>query len=195
MPGTFSPPPLVSDPDMHHDTCLTHVPWCMPWSLTSDFLWNRWRGKRSQYSRRMRNPQFCVYGKRPMDQRPWNWMQHSSSKTHIGLTLVHIGLCRCCGWYNDRSSCWDIAIHTEDTGLGATLHLHIDLFNNYNHLGVVSYSDFYMWLPIQTANTTEKYWESPSKFSYLKNWNNKTVTRSKIKKIHIVYPHQLKYSG
>ena len=29
MPGTFSPPPRVSDPDMHHGTCVTHVPWCM----------------------------------------------------------------------------------------------------------------------------------------------------------------------
>ena len=35
MPGTFSPPPRVSDPDMHHGTCVTHVPWRMPWSLTS----------------------------------------------------------------------------------------------------------------------------------------------------------------
>ena len=26
MPGTFSPPPQVSDPDMHHGTCVTHVP-------------------------------------------------------------------------------------------------------------------------------------------------------------------------
>ena len=26
----------------------------------------RWRGKRSRHSRRMRNPQFCVSGKRPM---------------------------------------------------------------------------------------------------------------------------------
>ena len=30
MPGTFSPPPRVSDPDKHHGTCMTHVPWCMP---------------------------------------------------------------------------------------------------------------------------------------------------------------------
>ena len=44
MPGTFSPPPRVSDPDMHHGTCVTHVPWCMPGSLTSGFLWIRWRG-------------------------------------------------------------------------------------------------------------------------------------------------------
>ena len=26
--------PLVSDPDMHHGTCVTHVPWCMSGSLT-----------------------------------------------------------------------------------------------------------------------------------------------------------------
>ena len=45
MPGTFSPSPQVSDPDMHHGTCVTHVPWCMPGSLTIGFLWNRRRGK------------------------------------------------------------------------------------------------------------------------------------------------------
>ena len=39
MPGTFprhrlqSRPP-VSDPGMHHGTCVTHVPWCMSGSLT-----------------------------------------------------------------------------------------------------------------------------------------------------------------
>ena len=65
MPGTFFPPLRVSDPDMHHGTCVTHVPWCMPGSLTSAF-WSRWRGKRSWYSRRMRNPQFYVSGKRPI---------------------------------------------------------------------------------------------------------------------------------
>ena len=45
MPGTFSPSPQASDPDMHHGTCVTHVPWCMSGSLTSGFLWNRRRGK------------------------------------------------------------------------------------------------------------------------------------------------------
>ena len=45
MPGTFSPSPQVSNPDMHHGTCVTHVPWCMPGSLTSGFIWNRRRGK------------------------------------------------------------------------------------------------------------------------------------------------------
>ena len=43
MPGTFSPLPRVSDPDMHHGTCVTRVPWCMPGSLTSGFLWSRRR--------------------------------------------------------------------------------------------------------------------------------------------------------
>ena len=51
MPGTFSPSSWVSDPDMHHGTCVTHVPWCMPGSLTSGFLWSR-------------NPPCCVSCKR-----------------------------------------------------------------------------------------------------------------------------------
>ena len=38
MPGTFpchrlQRKPLVSDPVMHHGTCVTHLPWCMPGSL------------------------------------------------------------------------------------------------------------------------------------------------------------------
>ena len=66
MPGTFSPSPQVSDPNMHHGLCVTHMPWCMTGSLTSDFLWNRWRGKRSRHSRRIRNLQFYLSGKRPM---------------------------------------------------------------------------------------------------------------------------------
>ena len=45
MPGTFSPPPPVSDSDMHHGTCVTHVPWYMLGSLTRGFLWSRRRGK------------------------------------------------------------------------------------------------------------------------------------------------------
>ena len=64
--GNIFQPPRVNYPDMHHGTCVTHVPWCMPGSLTSGFLWNRWRGKRSWHSRRMRNMQFYVSGKRPI---------------------------------------------------------------------------------------------------------------------------------
>ena len=64
IPGTFSPPPRFGDPDMHHGSCVTHELWSMPGSLTNGFFWSRLRGKRS---RRMRNPQFYVFGKRPME--------------------------------------------------------------------------------------------------------------------------------
>ena len=43
MPRTFSPPPQVSDPGMHHGTYLMHVPWCLPGSLTNFFFSSRWR--------------------------------------------------------------------------------------------------------------------------------------------------------
>ena len=49
--GTVSSLPRVSDPNMHHGTCV-----------------KQWRGrwKRSGHSRRTRNPQFHVSGKKPM---------------------------------------------------------------------------------------------------------------------------------
>ena len=65
MPGAFSSPPRVSNPDMHHGTCVTHVPFSMPGSLASGFLWSRWWRKRSRHSRCMRNPHFNASGKRP----------------------------------------------------------------------------------------------------------------------------------
>ena len=43
MPGTFSSPQRLNDPDMHHGTCVTRVPWCMLGSLTSGFILSRWR--------------------------------------------------------------------------------------------------------------------------------------------------------
>ena len=52
---------LISDPGMHHGTCVTHVPWCMSGSVA--------RGggrKRFRHSRRMRNTQLYVSGKRPL---------------------------------------------------------------------------------------------------------------------------------
>ena len=60
--------PLVSDPNMHHGTCVTHVPWCMMGLLTSmSVLLNRGSGgKRYRHSQRMRNPAFYVSGKKPM---------------------------------------------------------------------------------------------------------------------------------
>ena len=56
----------VSDPDINHSTYVTHVSWYMPGSLTSDFLWSRWRVKRSRCSWRMHNSHFFLCGKRPI---------------------------------------------------------------------------------------------------------------------------------
>ena len=90
MPGTFSPIPRVSDPDMHHGACVTHVPWCIPGSLTSGFLWSRWRRKRSRHSRRMRNPQFFVSGKRPITSELWSPRRYPARPTQPPLsTRVH----------------------------------------------------------------------------------------------------------
>ena len=69
MPRTFSPPQLVSNPDMHYGTCVTHVLWCMPGTLTSDFLWSQWREKRSRHSRRVQYLHFYVCGKRPIKRQ------------------------------------------------------------------------------------------------------------------------------
>ena len=50
----------VSDPGMHHDTCVTHVPWCMSGSLTCGC------GKTFPASRCMCNPQYHLSGKGPI---------------------------------------------------------------------------------------------------------------------------------
>ena len=70
MPGTFSMPPRVSDLGMHHCMCVTHVPWCMPESLTSGVLWSRWREKRSRHSRCMRNANFSYLLRGPCHNNP-----------------------------------------------------------------------------------------------------------------------------
>ena len=91
--GNVFPPSRVSDPDMYHDTCVTHVLWCMPGSLTSGFFWSRWLGKRSRHSRRMHNPQFCVSGMKPIARCLPLWKipedtalcigESNSSKIHV----------------------------------------------------------------------------------------------------------------
>ena len=96
MPETLSPPPWVSDPYMHHCTCVTHVPWCMPGSLTSGFLWSRWRG----YVRGIpgacttRNFTHLVRG-------PWSdkimhiWITHTFFSYQIGRRSCYL----CCSGY------------------------------------------------------------------------------------------------
>ena len=92
MPGTFYSSPRVSDPDMHHGTCVTHLPWCMQVSLTSCSLWNRWRGKRSRCSRCISNPQFYASSKRPMGQLASNWYLPCWQYTE---TCIHFSQAKC----------------------------------------------------------------------------------------------------
>ena len=73
IPGTFSSPPRVNDPRMHHGTCVRHVPWRMPGSLTSGCIWSRWRGKRSRHSRRTHNPQFTYLARGPCISIQCRW--------------------------------------------------------------------------------------------------------------------------
>ena len=86
MPGTFSPPPRVSDPNMHRGTCVTLVPWCMLGSLTSGFLWSWWPGKRS---RCMRKPWFYVSGKRPIAEENGSMNHKNLLDTEDIMTLFN----------------------------------------------------------------------------------------------------------
>ena len=96
IPGTLSQPLRVSDTDVHHATCVMHVPWCMPGSLTSSYLWSRWRENRSRHSRCMRSPQFCISGKSLMARylikhkncKHWNRMIFYSHTIHIYTLLA-----------------------------------------------------------------------------------------------------------
>ena len=77
MPGMFSPPPRVIYPGMHHGTCVAHVRWYMPGSLTNGFIWSQTRGRRSRHSQRMRNTQLHASGKRSMEKKyPVNPQQY-----------------------------------------------------------------------------------------------------------------------
>ena len=76
MPGTFSLPLPVNKPNMYHGTCVTHVPWCMPGSLTSGFFWSWWRGKRSWHSR-------CRRSSSTQEQRYSPPLGHNHYKFHM----------------------------------------------------------------------------------------------------------------
>ena len=68
--------PLVSDPGMHHGTCVTHVPWCMSGSLT------RGGGKKTF-------PAFPVHAQ-PAIIRIWQ-EAHGTSIHHLPLDCQHTG--------------------------------------------------------------------------------------------------------
>ena len=74
MPGTFSPPrtskETASCRSRHASRHLRVARAVMHVGIAKP----RWWGKRSRLSRRMRNPQFYVSGKRPMEEYCWTLM-------------------------------------------------------------------------------------------------------------------------
>ena len=72
--------PLVIDPGMRHPRAVIHV----------GIANLRWQGKNSQHSRRMRNPQFYVSGKRPMSKL---------------ITCTAVATC-VIGWDSNRYRLW-----------------------------------------------------------------------------------------
>ena len=79
MPGKFSPPPTSNETAGYRDArAVMHVGIVNP----------RFLGKRSRHSRRMRNPQFYVSGKRPIEttrihglhKSTRHWYDHSKPK-------------------------------------------------------------------------------------------------------------------
>ena len=91
MPGTFFPhhrlqrKPLVSDPGMHHGTCATHVPWCIPGLLTRGGgekvpgIPGAWATRNFVYM--VRGPLACLG--RSMDSRVWNVSKNSETNFNI----------------------------------------------------------------------------------------------------------------
>ena len=71
-------------PDTGNTGNVTHMPWCMSGALISGFLWSRWRGKHTRPSRRMRNPQFYVSGKRPIE--------YTQKELKFSLTALYLYL-------------------------------------------------------------------------------------------------------
>ena len=98
MSETCSPPPRVTDSDKHHGTCVTLMPWCMPWPQTSRFLSTWCRGNvpripgacaTRNFTYLLRSPWTLVI---PLD----NSSPPSAAYMHqwIGSALVQIMACR-----------------------------------------------------------------------------------------------------
>ena len=89
MPGTFPPPPTSKETvswrsqhasqHVHHARAVMHVGIANP----------RWRRKRSRHSRRMRNPQFYVSGKRPMQ----SYMHQPDTSLLLAGSLMFLCIC------------------------------------------------------------------------------------------------------
>ena len=90
---TFSLPLQVSDPDKHHGTCVTHVPWCMPGSLISGFLCSQWRGNVPGIPSACatRNLAYLVKG-------PWCWPSPPAQYSGLNNGMIQTLCCQPIKW-------------------------------------------------------------------------------------------------
>ena len=93
----------VNDPDMHPDTCVTHTPWCMLGSLTSNFGWGQLQEKRSRHSRSMHNPQFNVSDKSQSYAMDSCVLSSLSNFTFLRFSVGIRKDCWFCHWSTDSS--------------------------------------------------------------------------------------------
>ena len=81
---------------------------CMPGSLTSGFLWSRCRGKRSRYSRRIRNPQFCLSDKKPIEFIRVEVPRLAVVTKTVGVTYLYVSIA---GYVGMVRSNWHKWVH------------------------------------------------------------------------------------
>ena len=76
MLGTFPRHRGYGDSDMHHGTCVTHVPWYMPESLTSGFPWSLWQGNVPGIPSACATHNFTYLARGPLRlyRLPWGWI-------------------------------------------------------------------------------------------------------------------------
>ena len=114
MPGTFSQPPWVSDPDMQHGTCLTPVPWCIPGLLTRGFLWSWRRGKLSCIPGACATHNFAYLVRDPWPTAIWSaWYQRRSN---FEMNMVPISILYYWNSVTSWNSCRVIHIYANKLG-------------------------------------------------------------------------------
>ena len=139
----------VTDPDMHHGACLTHLSSCLPGSLTRGFLWSRLWGKPYRHSRRMRKPLFCVSGKRPIAGSDIYGLPFVSLWSALCPDLF-ISLIHCCVYTCCRVQCYNEISVYEVIILHARLMLHYfayvcSIFRQTKPCSIIVLSPNYIW--------------------------------------------------
>ena len=91
----FQRKPLVSDPGMHHGTCVTRA------VMHVGIAYLRWRGKRSRHSRRMRTRNFVYLARGPCDVS--FWIKYCIYAYALAFRSIHIHIRT---WRDERYSGW-----------------------------------------------------------------------------------------